>query len=177
MSSNDFLYEKSGGSEVNIDLIVNAITSEINYFACLSHKTFKFVEPKEIEVIKNVILKIYRVPTKTREALENELTKFEEEIKQDFRVKVLEYNEKRIACEEQADKLQTEKKKFILRNLLKFSSSFYKSIEIFDRKIKKLKMQANRYSDYIMLTGVTRPVAQEKDILLFKIHLKQKFAA
>lgn len=173
--SNSFSIEPSKVyTDENLDLIVNKIASAMNAAANQKFKGSTFLEPCELEDVKK-ILDTEQCDTETKNKFEKELTNFQEQIKTNYVQQINEYNEKKILCDMQIERLESLKKHLVMERLSQMSWPYDEKTREYDRKIASLKIQSERCYQRVQEIRTLRPAAKEKDILIFQVQLKDKF--
>jgi len=164
-------------SDADLGLIIDKISNEMNKIANLRWKGHTFIEPSEIENIKKNILTVDKRITKKGAELQKELTGFQERIFSDYRNMVSEYHSKKMDCLAQIDILESEKRQLVMKKLSQGLWPFDKKIKAYDTQIANLKLKFKRYTQKLETVEAMRPAANEKEILMFQMELKEKFAA
>lgn len=173
--SNSFSIEPSKVyTDENLDLIVNKIASAMNAAANQKFKGSTFLEPCELEDVKK-ILDTEKCDLATKNKFEEEITNFQKQIKTNYVQQINEYNEKKILCDMQIERLESLKKHLVMERLSQMSWPYDERTREYDRKIATLKIQSERCSQRVQEIRTLRPAAKEKDILIFQVQLKEKF--
>lgn len=161
-------------SEVAFDLLVDKIASALKAVATQQFKRSTFIEPLEIEKIKKTIASENCNDAKKAE-LENELTKFQNEITANYKQKLNELDEKRIATENQLLAITKLKNSLVMKRLSQMLWPFNAETAKYETKIEALKILLAKCEQKIQDIEAMRPAAGEKDLLLFQVQLKEKF--
>lgn len=161
-------------SEAAFDLLVNKIASALNTVATQQFKGNTFIEPLEIENIKKSI-KTENCSNEKKAELEKELTKFQNEITANYKQKLAELDEKRIAIENQLLTLTKIKNSLVMKRVSQMLWPFNAETAKYESKIASLKIQLAKCEQKIQEIEAMRPAAGEKDLLLFQVQLKEKF--
>jgi len=160
--------------EVDFDYIINAVVSSMTNVAKLPTKKSTFIEPNEIEAIKKS-LNSYSADCEAIDEFRLALTIFQEKIQIEYAQKIKLYNDERIVFEAQIDSLEAAKRKIVNKRLSQMLWPFDEQTRKYDSQIDSLKIRAGRCAQKANAIMAMRPAANEKDLLVFKAQLKQKF--
>lgn len=159
--------------------ILNITTYSIKTFANSNSKSTTYLEPNEIDRIK-ISLKNYVNDHEKIDAFKNEvikdLTEFQNQIKANHIQRITDLTKEKQFCERQIKILECGKHKLIMERLSKVVWPYDEKTKEYDNKIAKLQLQVQQYTNKIENLKNMRPAANEKDILLYKLHLVEKFA-
>lgn len=162
-------------SDDDIDVIVRRIASAMNRIANLGYKGSTFIEPGEVEQLKKDVFRNENIEYGLKIELEAELTKFQQEITTHYKEAIKEYTSKIKYCETQIRVIEMSKKEIISKRLSKMLWPFDANTKACDNKIAAFKIQASRYTQKLADIEQMRPAANEKDIVMFQLKLKEKF--
>lgn len=171
--ANSFNFEKKV-PEVDFSEVIDTVVSSMTQTANSSAKESAFLEINEIENIKNSIdnsLFGIQIVSQVQDALSS----FEAQIKENYSMKLQEYSEERILCENQIEALEEAKKEFMMKRLSQMLWPFDERTKKIDKKIEALRMQEKRCAQRESEMFLMEPTASEKDILIFKTKLEKKF--
>lgn len=150
----------------------------IKKYANSQYKFASSLEPNEIEQIKKALNSYInnneKVSEIKREILED-LTEFQKQIITNHREKVTELVKEKQSLEKQMMVLEYNKNKLIMDRLSKIIWPYDEKTKEYDQKIAQLQAKVEQYKNKIEKSKTMRPVANERDILLYKLHLKEKF--
>jgi len=156
--------------------IIDKIVTSMNDIANVETKGHKFIEPNEIATIKNTLVN-YEARIEKLIEIKKELEKFEDQIKTNYTEKIREQKHELTSCEEQIEMLENTKEQFIKQRLSRFLWPYDAKTKRCDLKIAALKTRIKKCALKIDQLSGMRPAADEKDILLFQMQLKNKFVA
>lgn len=158
--------------------ILDLTTLSMNLFANIYYKDFSFLEPSDIDLIKESLNNYINNSKKVREfkrELIDDLTDFQKEIKENQIQKISELTKQKLLYENQLKILSTQKQKLIISRLSNFKWPFDNEIKKYDNKINNLQNKSKYYAQKMIRLQKMRPSADEKEILLYQMHLKEKF--
>lgn len=159
--------------------ILSQTTLSIKKFANSYYKSSAYLEPSEIDHIKDS-LKNYasddeRVTAFKREIIDD-LSNFQKQIKEKYVAQIADYRKKQQLCEKQIRVYEFEKNKLIMDRLSKIAWPYDAKTKEYDQKIAALESQAQHYAQRALSAQQMRPAANEKDILLYQMQLKEKYS-
>lgn len=136
------------------------------------------LNPADIEQIK-MSLANYRHDclkvNKFQEKLIDDLTDFQDTIKKNYSQKINELVKTKRDMAKQIRVLNYEKNKLIMNRLYKILWPYDKKTQEYTNQINKLTMQVEQYNRKLDELKNNGPVAKEKDILIYQMHLKDKY--
>lgn len=157
----------------NLSKVMDTVVDSLN--KSVQHKSSAFLELDEIEGLKNSLSdNLFSVQMVS--IVKDELTKFENQIKENHSKKIQEINEERASIDSQIDELNSLKQEIMTKRLSQMLWPFDERTKMIDKKIGALKLKDQRCSEKISETLIMAPVASEKDILIFQTQMEQKFA-
>lgn len=145
--------------------------SEYKFNAC--------IEPYEIDQIKKALISYTNNHEKTNEfkkEIIDDLTEFQKQILTGHKKRITEFVREKETCEKQLKILECEKNKLIMDRLSKIVWPYDAKTKEYDQKIAQLQAKIEQYTNKITNLKGMRPAANERDILLYKMHLREKFA-
>lgn len=161
-------------SDFNLDEVIGKIVSTMNKMASVEFKGSVFIEPCEVNTIKELLVNYEERSAKIAQ-IKRELETFSTQIQTNYSKRIFEQKKEKVGCEDQIEVLEVERQQLILARLTKFCWPYDSTVKRYDLKIKALKTRAAKCGFQIeQLTGM-RPAANAKDILLFQTELKGKF--
>ena len=162
--------------ELDAKEVINKIVSSINDIAGAAFKGSKFIEPSEIETIKQTLAN-YEARNEKLAEIKKELEKFGTQIKTKYTQNIDAQINERTSCTEQIEMLMNARQEVIRKRLLRLAWPYDEKTKAYERKIAALKVRVAKHNYKIEQLAGMRPAADEKDILLFQLQLKSKFAA
>lgn len=166
-------------SEADYEKILNLTALSIKMFANSHYKPSAYLEPNEIEQIKislNNYTNCHEKIDVFKKEIIDDLTEFQKQIKTNHIQKIVDLTKEKQLCEKQIRVLDCEKHKLIAERLSKIVWPYDEKTKEYDNKISKLQLQIQKYTNKIEDIQKMRPAANEKDILMYRIHFKEKFA-
>lgn len=158
--------------------IIAQTARSLKQYSQVHYKTTPYLEPAEVDQIKaalnnyannNEALKSFK-----KELLED-LTNFQEQIKVNQAQRLQDLRNQKANCEKQLMILNVEKSKLIMDRLSKIIWPYDQKTSEYSKKIAALETQIEQLNQKIADLKKMRPAANEKDILLYQLHLKEKY--
>lgn len=158
--------------------IIAQTAMSLKQYSQVHYKTTPYLEPSEVDQIKtalnnyannNEALKSFK-----KELLED-LTNFQEQIKVNQAQRLQDLRNQKANCEKQLMILNVEKSKLIMDRLSKIVWPYDQKTSAYSKKIAALETQLEQLAQKITDLKKMRPAANEKDILLYQLHLKEKY--
>lgn len=165
--------------KVEYEKLLKLTTMSVKMHSTSYYKAFTSLEPTDIEQIKIALENYKNDNAKINEfkaALIEDLTNFQQEIKSNQIQKLNELRKQRQLMERQLRILSVEKHKLIMDRLSKIAWPYDEKTKEYDRKINQLEKQLEQNAQKIIDLKSMRPMANEKEILMYQMHLKEKFA-
>lgn len=159
--------------------ILNMTSLSIKMFANSYYKSSEFLEPSDIEQIKDSLNNYANSNEKVIEfktAILNDLTKFQKQIKTNHVQKLAELERQKQFCEKQLNVITFEKNKLVMERLSKVIWPYDSKTKEYDSKIAALQLQLQKYQQKIYDLQQMRPAANEKEILLYRMYLNEKYS-
>lgn len=159
--------------------ILNMTALSIKMFANSYYKSSAYLEPTDIDQIKNSLNNYANNHEKIndfKQELIEDLTKFQKQIKENHIQRIADLIKDKQFCEKQIKIFDFEKNKLIMERLSKIVWPYDEKTKEYDNKIAQLQLKIQQYTQKIENLRQMRPAANEKDILLYRMHLKEKFA-
>lgn len=158
--------------------IINLTKLSMKMFANAHYKSFTFLEVSDIEQIKDS-LNNYSNSSERINAFKNvvidDLTDFQKNIKEKHVQKMTETTKQKQILERQIRVFEFDKNKLIMERLSKVVWPYDEKTKAYDAKIANLQIQVQKCSQKIEELQQTKPLATEKDILLYQMSLKDRF--
>jgi hypothetical protein len=159
--------------------ILDLTEESIKKYANSEYKFNTALEPNEIEQIKKALISYTNHNEKVNEfkiAILEDLTTFQKQILSIHRERITQNAKEKELCEKQLRILECEKNKLIMDRLAKIVWPYDAKTKEYDQQITQLQVKVEQYTSKIANLKAMRPAANEKDILLYKIQLREKFA-
>lgn len=163
---------------LDYEKILNMTSLSIKMFANSFYKSSEFLEPSDIEQIKDSLNNYVNNNEKVVEfknAILNDLTKFQKQIKVNHVQKLAELEKQRQFSEKQLRVLEFEKQKLVMDRLSKIAWPYDAKTKEYDSKIAASQMQVQKLAQKIEELQHMRPAANEKEILLYRMYLTEKY--
>lgn len=164
--------------KVEYEKLLKLTAMSVKMHSTSYYKAFTSLEPVEIEQIKKALESYKNDNVKVnefKEELINDLTNFQQEIKSNQIQKLNELRKQRHLMERQLRILSVEKHKLIMDRLSKIAWPYDEKTKDYDRKIAQIEKQLEQNEQKIINLKAMRPMANEKEILMYQMHLKEKF--
>ncbi len=179
VKSFDYTYCSTPSNVEDYGKIFKQTTLSIKKFANAYYKTTTMIEPRDIEQIKvalnNYACKDVKVKEFKRELIED-LTAFQNQINTNYKERIAENKRKKQICERQIQVLEVEKNKLIMDRLSRIEWPYDSKTKEYDTKIAMFELQATQFGQKAEQMQQMRPMANEKEILIYELKLKEKFA-
>lgn len=163
---------------LDYEKILNMTSLSIKMFANSFYKSSEFLEPSDIEQIKDSLNNYVNNNEKVVEfknAILNDLTKFQKQIKVNHVQKLAELEKQKQFSEKQLRVLEFEKQKLVMDRLAKIAWPYDAKTKEYDNKIAALQIQVQKLAQKIEELQQMRPAANEKEILLYRMYLTEKY--
>lgn len=157
--------------------ILNLTTISLKMYSTSYYKESAFLELSDIDQIKSALTNYLNKDEKIAEfknELIGDLTDFQKKINTNHVQKLFALAKQKQEIEKQIKALDAEKRK-LMSKLPKFFWSYDKTIKEYDNKIAALNVQVQKCVQKISSLEQARPSANEKDILLYQMSLKEKY--
>lgn len=159
--------------------VLNLTVIAIKKYANSHYKFNTSLEPNEIEQIKKALIGYVnnndKVNALKKEILED-LTAFQNNILSNHKQKITELAKEKEACQKQLRIYECDKHKLIMDRLSKIVWPYDEKTREYDQKIAQLQAKVEQYVQKIANLNSMRPAANERDLLMYNLHLKEKFA-
>lgn len=159
--------------------ILKMTNMSIKMYANIYYKSLTYLEPSDIEAIKQA-LSDYHNSQETVEDFKQDviqdLTEFQQQIKNNHTKRIIEWTKKKILYERQIAILIKEKEQRIKQMISNLVWPYDRKTRSYDTQIKLLKLKAQKCAQKAAEIQALRPAANEKEILLFQMHLKEKYS-
>lgn len=166
-------------SQQDCERILDFTEGAISRYAGYGKKLTQSLEVTEIEQIKKALVN-YTHHSKEAEGFKKEiladLTKFQQKILTGPREKVMELVKEKDTIERQLKVLEYEKNKLVMERLHQVVWPYDEKTKRYDQQIAKLQAKVTQYTNKIRNAQTMRSVANEKDIIIYKMQLREKFA-
>lgn len=142
------------------------------------YKNTKFLELSEVEQIKSS-LNNYAKDNKDidgfKRVIIDDLTEFQNQIKTQYSERLNELIKQKQLCEKQLRIADYDKNKLIMDRLAKIVWPYDQKTKEYDLQITKLQTQIQKYNQKIEELKQMKPIATEKDIILYQMAFKNKY--
>lgn len=158
--------------------ILSLTTMSMKMFANSYYKASPFLETSDIEQIKDSLNNYANNNEKVKEfknAIIDDLTEFQKQIKTNYVQKLADLGKEKESCEKQLNILHVSKNRLIMDRLAKVEWPYDSKTKEYDSKMAALQIRVQKYEQKIEELQKTRPLASEKDILIYQMHLKEKY--
>jgi len=158
--------------------IIRHTTSAIRRYATSQFKSVIGLEPLEIDQIKSALRNfscLNQYAQKIKNEIIEDLTDFQVYIKENHNKNIKENLRQKELCEREIKVLKYKKNKLVFERLAKIVWPYDAKTKEFDNKVIALGIKAKQYEQKILMGKQNRPVANEKEILLYEMKLKEKF--
>lgn len=160
--------------------MLNLTEASIKKYATSTHKYSEYLEPNEIEQIKKALVEFSNNNEKISEfkkEIIKDLASFQQQILTNHEERIAELAKEKELCEKQLRIVECEKNKLIMERLSQIVWPYDAKTKEYDQKIAQLQTKVEQYTTKIKNQKGMRPAANQKDILLYTMHLREKFAA
>lgn len=159
--------------------ILSQTTLSMNKVANSYYKNSAYLDIREIDQIKdalnNFALNDARTMAFKREIIDD-LSDFQKQIKSNYVEKIANLNKQKQDCERQIKIFEFEKNKLIMDRLSKILWPYDQKTKKYDNDISALQAKVTQYTEKIASAQQMRPLANEKDILIYTMRLKNKYS-
>lgn len=153
--------------------------ASIKKYANSEYKVGRYLEPNEIEQIKKALVEFSKNHEKTaafKQEIIEDLAAFQQQIFTTHKERIVEFAKEKENCEKQLRILECQKHQLIMDRLANIVWPYDAKTKEYDQKIAQLQAKVEQYTNKIKNQKEMRPAANEKDILLYTMHLREKFA-
>lgn len=160
--------------------ILNFTINSIKKYAYYSLKTHTFLEPYEVEQVKKALVNYTtncEQADEFKQELLEDLTRFQHQIMGSQREKFMELINEKDNFEKQIKVLEYEKNTLVRERLAQIAWPYDAKTKKYDQQIAQLQAKVAQYTKKLENSKNMRPAANQKDILLYTMHLREKFAA
>lgn len=161
------------------DKIVNMTSIAVKKYANSNYKSTTYLEPSDIEHIKACLNNFRHEQEEVKQfktELIQDLTNFQKQIELNYRQRISELERENDTCSKQIRVLDFEKHKLIMDRLSKIIWPYDSTTQEYDKKISVLEIKIQRNKTKIEELKAMRPAANEKEVLLYTLHLKEKYS-
>jgi hypothetical protein len=164
--------------EKNYKTVFKMTTMSIKMHSTSYYKDRACLDAKDIDQIKTALENFKNNNEKVinfKNELINDLSFFQEQIRNSHvqRLAAL-IKEKKLLAKE-LNVLNFQKHKLIMDRLSKILWPYDENTKEYDAKITATEMKIGQYTQKIERMQTSRPMANEKDILIYQMHLKEKY--
>jgi len=161
------------------DNMLDIAEASIKRFADSQYKTNTYLEPYEIEHIKKALIDYVNNHEKSgsfKNEIIEDLTAFQKQILTNHKERITELTKEKGIFEKQLRILECNKNQLIMERLSQIVWPYDAKTKEYDQKTAQLQAKIQQYASKIENLKGMRPAANERDILLYTLHLKEKFA-
>ena len=176
-------YNKAAKNEEDLsgiyEKILHLTNMSLKMYAKSHYKATAYLENLDIDQIKASLQNYANDNEKINEfkkAIIEDLSMFQKKKKESHIQKIVELNKQKQLLEKQIRIWDFEKNKLIAERLSKIMWPYDSKTKEYETKIETTQGQLKIIGEKIENLQQTRPTANEKDILLYQMHLKEKFA-
>lgn len=166
-------------SDEEHDKILNMTSLSVKMYSNSYYKSTPYLDSMDIEQIKNALKNYASKQENVKEfkkALVDDLTEFGQQIKEKHFQKISEMVKEKHTCENEAKHFESLKNQLVMERLSKIVWPYDSKTKEYDTKIAALQSKVEYYTQKITNLQSLRPMATEKDILLYQMHLKEKYS-
>lgn len=159
--------------------VLSLTSMSIKMLSTSYYKSNTFLEASDIEQIKDSLRNYTRCSDKVNDfknELIDDLTTFQQQIKTNHFKKLADMAKEKQFLEKQVNVLNFSKHKLIMDRLSKVEWPYDNKTKDYDNKIATLQIKIQKYGQKIEDLQKMRPMATEKDILIYQMHLKEKYS-
>jgi len=160
--------------------IFNLTNLSIKMFASSYYKNGTYLEPSDIDQIKSSLNNYANKDEKVcefKQQLINDLTEFQNQIRAKHLQQMVEITKQQQEYENRIVALESEKNKLVRARLAKMAWPYDAKTKEYDNKIAMLQAKVEQFAQKAANIKAMRPAANEKDILIYQMQLKEKYAA
>lgn len=168
------------GIKADFERIIRHTTMSMKNLANAYYKTGTYLESSDIEQIKTSLNEYAKDDLKIcqfKVSLIEDLTKIQTNIQTKFYEKLANLNAEKVFCQKQVRIIEFAKNKLIMDRLSKVQWPYDAQTQEYDNKLAGLKIKIENYERKIEELKNKRPSADEKDILIYQMQLKEKYIA
>ena len=176
---NNFEEEKSEAFSDEYQKVLKMTTMSMKMFSNSYCKKDAYLDYRDIEQIKTSLKNFANQNEKINEfknALIEDLTTFQKQINEKHLRKITELAKEKNLCEKQINVLNADKHKLIMSRLSQIAWPYDEKTKEYDNKIAANEIKMKQIEQKIEYLKTMRPVANEKDILIYQMQLKEKYA-
>jgi len=158
--------------------ILKLTTLSVKTFSNALSKDSIYLEINEIDRIKNALLTHHNKSAELeafKEELMKDLSEFQGQIETKHNKQILDYRKQMQVYETEIKNITNEKNKITLEKLLSVAWLQGSKTKEFENKIALLRAKIEKCSKLIKELESSTPTANEKDVLMYQIHLKDKY--
>ncbi len=159
--------------------VLSLTTLSVKMYANSYYKSNPYLDSKDIDQIKKALNGYTSDKQKIKEfkkSLIDDLTAFQKQINENHVKKLVDLTKQKRLLERDVQILDFEKNKLIMDRLSKIVWPYDAKTKEYDNKIAAAQSKIEYYAQKIADIESLRPMANEKDILLYQLKLKEKYA-
>ena len=160
--------------------VVRFVAMSMKNMSNAYYKTSTFLDTQDVEQIKSALNNYIKADLKDcsfKKSIMEDLTDIQNKIKTKHIQKQKDLENEKTACERQAKVLEFAKSKLIMDRLSKIQWPYDSKTQEYENQIQKLIIKAEKSGQKLEELKKMRPVADEKDILIYQMNIKEKYLA
>lgn len=159
--------------------VLNLTSLSVKTFANALSKDSTYLESNDIDRIKNSLISYNNKDEKIKafkDELINDLSEFQRQIERKHNQQIIEYKNQAQIYQRELRAIQNERNEAVLTKLFNIAWPNNSKAKEYENKMATLKTKAETCIKRVTELQSMPPVANEKDILLYQLHLKEKYA-
>lgn len=159
--------------------LLNLTKMSMRMFANSYYKASTFIEVSDIEQIKSSLKNYkndYKKVNEFKKQLIADLTNFQTQIKTNHLNKISTLSKEKDLMEKQVKVLEYKKHKIVMERLSNILWPYCKETTECTQKIAVLEAKIQQTTQRIEHLKTLRPMANEKEIMMYQMHLKEKYS-
>lgn len=160
--------------------LVSMTNMSIKMLSTSYYKSGTYLEPSDIDQIKaslNNFAHKNQIVFDFKQSIIHDLTQFQKQIRENHIKEIVDITKQKQEYEKMAVLLEKEKEQLVRNRLAKMVWPYDAKTKEYDNKIAMTKARAEQFAQKVAALKDKKAAASEKDILVFQMQLKEKFAA
>lgn len=175
------LFEKNDSERFTEDVnaILELTSASIKMHATCDYKPVAFIDATDIENIKRTLAQYQDDDARIHQikyAIIEDLSYFQSELTLNHEERLKAFKSKKAELEKQLRVVDYAKKKLVSQRLARLAWPYDDKTQQYDGLIAKFELQLKKLNSKIEEEIKLRPMANEKDILKYQLHLKESVA-
>ena len=174
----EFVSTTENKSALEISKLVKMTSMSINTSANAQFKTRCYLTPHDVETIKDALNNFTSKDVTVnnfKAQLISDLTDFQDKIVTNHIATLRKLRSEKALLEKSARDLDAAKNKIVMDRLSKIQWPYNEVTKQIDSKIAVINVKTAKYAKRIQELEETKPVAEEKDLILYQMEMKQKY--